>query len=362
MDYITAKDAAEKWDISVRRVQILLKNGRIDGVIRRGREYMIPIDAIKPDDGRKNNHRWPMTHGRAGREASDQPGTHGRADVKVNGQDTVYGYQEREESVQTRREALIERDNAHSAEIVSSQGFRSYKFHVALCDDEEIFAVTQEKLFRTILDGMNIEYDISVYESAESFLVDFSEAGIRYDLIFLDIFMDGMDGLELAKRIRETDKETAIIFLTSSPNFMHNGFELRAFRYFQKCKDDQYLEQAIKEVYETQYMDLSLVIKSGAYTQRIALKDILSLETSEKKVEITTKDVVCYYSGTLTELLGKLPRSCFVRCHKAFAVNINNIYELARSEAIAKNGKRIPISRPYMNDVKIAFLNKFKVV
>ncbi|MDR1704455.1 MAG: LytTR family transcriptional regulator DNA-binding domain-containing protein [Clostridiales bacterium] len=322
MDYMTAKDAAEKWNVSVRRVQILLKNGRIGGAVRHGKEYLIPKDALKPDDGRKNNHRQP------------------------------------------KKEALPESsmDSAQSAKIVSSQRGRGYIFQIALCDDEKIFAETQEKLCRAILDGMNIKYDISVYENAEAFLADFSEAGKRYDLILLDIFMDGMDGLELAKKIREADEETAVIFLTSSPDYMSSGYYVRAFRYFQKCKDEEKLEQAIKEVYELRYKTLCLIIETGNITQRIPLKDIIALEINNKKVAITAKDEVFHYAGRLTELLAKLPGGSFVRCHKAFAVNVNNIYELGRSAAVAINGKRVPISRPYVNDVKTAFLNKFQVI
>jgi excisionase family DNA binding protein len=60
MDYITAKQAAENWGVSMRWVQNLLKDGRIDGAAKFGRDYMIPADAQKPEDKRKNNGRKPQ--------------------------------------------------------------------------------------------------------------------------------------------------------------------------------------------------------------------------------------------------------------------------------------------------------------
>lgn len=59
MDYITVQQAAENWGVSLRRVQRYLKDGRIDGAARFGRAWMIPASAQKPEDGRKNNRRWP---------------------------------------------------------------------------------------------------------------------------------------------------------------------------------------------------------------------------------------------------------------------------------------------------------------
>jgi predicted DNA-binding protein (UPF0251 family) len=57
MDKMTAKDAAKKWGVSIRQVQALLKRGRVEGAVLLGRDYIIPIDAKKPEDGRKSNGR-----------------------------------------------------------------------------------------------------------------------------------------------------------------------------------------------------------------------------------------------------------------------------------------------------------------
>ena len=59
MNYLTARQTSEKWGISLRRVQALLKPGRVPGVIRPGNEWLIPKDAAKPADGRVNNRRRP---------------------------------------------------------------------------------------------------------------------------------------------------------------------------------------------------------------------------------------------------------------------------------------------------------------
>jgi DNA-binding LytR/AlgR family response regulator len=332
MEYITVKEAADKWSVSIRWVQLLLKRGRIDGAKRFGWVYMIPSDAKKPEDGRKNNRRRPG-------QATASPGRTGEQNADAS---------------------PSKNDSAPYAEIVSSLGNRTGIYQIALCDDEKIFAETQAAFCRKVLGEAGIECETTVFLSADDYLRAYYEDGKRYDLLLLDIYMDGMDGHELAKKIRETDTVTAIIFLTSGSDYLAKGYEVGAYRYIQKHEIEEHLGESLRKVYNEKFKALSLLIQSGSYTQRISLKDIISLEIVEKKVEITTADGVSRYPGTLAELTGKLPNTYFIRCHRAFVVNINSMYKINRSEFIAKNGKRIPISRPYLNDAKSAFLNKFQ--
>jgi DNA-binding LytR/AlgR family response regulator len=169
--------------------------------------------------------------------------------------------------------------------------------------------------------------------------------------------MGEMNGMELAQKIRETDTGCEIIFLTSSPNFVYEGYEVGAFRYLQKRKDEDALKSLIKKVYEDKFRPHYLIIKSGAHIQSVAIKDISLLETTGKKVEITAAGGPFYYTGLLAELLEELPKGGFIRCHQAYAVNMAYVSEADRSEITMKNGKTISISRPYVNDVTAAYLN-----
>jgi DNA-binding LytR/AlgR family response regulator len=233
-------------------------------------------------------------------------------------------------------------------------------FKIALCEDEKIFAETQEELCRKICDSMNIEYGIDVYDNPAILLTAYIQEGKRYDLLILDIIMDGMNGVELAKKIRQSDTTASIAFLTSSPDFVYKGYKANASLYLMKGEpnEKQELEELIKEVYENKYQPSCFILKAGSHTHRIKIKAIIALETVRRTVEITTTDGIFYYSGTLAVLLSELPSGYFTKCHQAFAVNINLMREIDRLEIIAVNGKRIPISRPYMNDVKAAFLNR----
>ena len=221
-----------------------------------------------------------------------------------------------------------------------------FLYRIALCEDERIFSETQEQICREILKKQNIEYSIDVFESSEDFIAAFSHGGQRYDLILLDIVMSGINGMELAEKIRETDGEAEIVFITSSGEYAIKGYDVGALHYLMKPVDAAVLERLITKTYKDKFQNEYIILKIGAHSQRIQINDIISLETVGRKVEITLSDRIIHYSGKLTELLNELPPDIFVRCHQAFAVNIRNIQELNRSDAIRI--KRFPckIIRP----------------
>jgi DNA-binding LytR/AlgR family response regulator len=82
----------------------------------------------------------------------------------------------------------------------------------------------------------------------------------------------------------------------------------------------------------------------------------VSLETVGRQVELSLIDEEIRCQGKLVDLLKELPQVQFVRCHHAFALNINNTRTLTRKYAIAVNGKEIPVSRTFLDDTRKAFL------
>ncbi len=233
-------------------------------------------------------------------------------------------------------------------------------YRVALCEDEKIFSGAQKKACCDIFEKLNIEYHISVFDNSADFLKAFLEQGERYDLLLLDILMEGTDGMTLAKRIRETDKETAIIFITSSRDYALLGYDVNALHYLMKPLDIGKLEQLIQADYHKRFSNRFFLFETGGGKQRTELKDIICLETAGRRVAVTTHDGLMYVSGKLTDLLNELPKEQFIRCHQAYAVNIRNIRELTRQDAIAIDGKAIPVSRTFSKEVQKVFVRQMR--
>ncbi|MCL2030154.1 MAG: LytTR family DNA-binding domain-containing protein [Oscillospiraceae bacterium] len=228
-------------------------------------------------------------------------------------------------------------------------------YRVAICEDEPVFAEEHERLCRSALDRLDIEHQIFRYENAARLLRDFSE-GRRYDLFLLDILMDETDGVELAARIREQDAAAAIIFITSTPGYALRGYDVGALHYLMKPLDGGALERLIASDRQRRFRSPRFVFKSGRQSLNIPMDEIVCLETVGKRVAITLLGETLDCPGGLLELLKG--RRQLVRCHKSFAVNMRNIRELTRTEALAVNGRTIPVSRTYFKDVQKAFLRQ----
>lgn len=233
-------------------------------------------------------------------------------------------------------------------------------YQVALCEDEKLFSQEQEKICRNILDKLNAEYQIDVFDSGQDFMKAFLQKQKRFDLILLDIIMEKPDGMDLARLVRQTDLDAAIIFITSNRDYALQGYDVQALHYLIKPVDSEILEKLIVSDYQGRFQNNFYIFETGAQKLRVAVKDIVSLETVGRQVAVTLLSGTAHYSGKLAELLSQLPQDRFIRCHQAFAINIQNIKELNRQDAIAANGKIIPISRTFAKDVKKAFLKQMR--
>jgi len=234
-------------------------------------------------------------------------------------------------------------------------------YRVAICEDQQIFLNKHENVCRTILESLNIEYQISVFTSSTEFFAVFIAQQKPFDLILLDIVMDGMNGIELAQNIRQTDKGVEIIFITANPEFAMQGYDIRPLplHFLLKPIDPKTLEQLITESYLRQLPE-DIIIKSGEQHLQVLIKDILYLETQGRRVNLELRDDRSVsYSGKLTDILQELPDLHFIRCHKSYAVNINNIHKITRNTVVTSDRKYdIPVSRPYLDDVRSAFMRK----
>lgn len=172
--------------------------------------------------------------------------------------------------------------------------------------------------------------------------------------------MDEIDGMSLARTIRKTDTDATIIFITSTRDFALEVYDVNALHYLIKPVDTLVLEQLIISDYNKRFQNSFFILESEFGKQRININNIICLETKGRQVEITLMDDTFYYSGRLSKLLLALPKHQFIRCHQAFALNIRNVRELTKQDAIAVNGKAIPVSRTFVKDVRKAFARELR--
>ncbi len=221
-----------------------------------------------------------------------------------------------------------------------------------------IAVVDDEKVIREQI-GSLIEKQIpDCYLESYATGVELLAAGKRFDIVFLDIQMDGMDGIDVARTLRSKQDEIVLIFVTGNREYVFEALDLYAFHYLLKPVDEgkfrEVLARAAGEVAKKKEKR-GLFIKKRNLTLDQA--DILYIESRAKKVEIHTarlKDVIEIYA-TMEELEDQLGED-FYRCHRAYLVNMAHITEYDSDSITITNGDKIYLTKKKYGDFVKAYM------
>ena len=231
-------------------------------------------------------------------------------------------------------------------------------YNIAICDDEVIFSKMLSLTIKNILDEAQIPFNVDIYSSGNDLLNAIDNRTDIYNLLLLDILMDGMDGMELAKILREKGNAATIVFVSSTPDFSLKGYEVGAFRYLLKPTNPEELKDILYHNYENSIRQKLLTIKDGNKFKQFYIDKISHFEIQGRKVAVFSVDKTTSISSKLPIIAKQLPSNKFIRCHQSFIINLDKVVELRYGEAIIDDGKKIPISRTHWKEMQTAFLNK----
>ena len=218
---------------------------------------------------------------------------------------------------------------------------------VAVCDDNESIDSEIEELLLDFGDKYKIKFDITLFSDGTE-LIDSYKCGEYYDLLYLDIEMKGMNGLETARIIRGIDKLVLIIYVSGHNSYISELFEVTPFRFISKPIDNvtfySYLKMAIKKIRER---DAFFSFEFNKDLINIPIKEILYFESRGNVLQIVlgNKTYNFYKRLDLVEADIKENYSCpFIRIHKSFLVNYIHIRKISYSRVEMTNGKELKIS------------------
>lgn len=230
---------------------------------------------------------------------------------------------------------------------------------ICYCEDES----AQAKAFAIKIDqwakNKNMAVRTDLFESAEEYL--FKAEQNTYDVIFLDISMRGQNGMELARQIREKEKDVILVFVTSDASYVFDGYEVGAYRYLMKPVDEEKLWEILdyartqKEVEEENY----ILVKKDSQSVRINLKDIIYIEAQKHYVNLCMENKESINIKTaFTELLQETQEKSdtILLTHRSYAVNIEKVVRIGRTECVLSDSSVIPVSRSFYKEVNEAFI------
>ena len=215
--------------------------------------------------------------------------------------------------------------------------------NVAICDDEQVEIEFLSNHVCVWAAGRDIQVRISTYESAESLLFAY-EDDKAIDILLLDIQMGGMDGVSLAKKIREGNKEVQIIFVTGYMEYVVDGYDVEALHYLLKPVTNEKLTKILdRAITKLAKNERALFISHSGENTRIPLYEIQYLEVLNNYVTIHANEKYMV-KKTLTELEKELDDN-FFRTGRSYIINLKYIKKTVKKEAYMSNGAVIPLSR-----------------
>lgn len=214
---------------------------------------------------------------------------------------------------------------------------------VAICDDDNNHINTIENYLDNLKDIYpNLEWD--AFNSGNEILKYINNNNL-FDIIFLDLEMGDLNGIETARRIREVDERVIIIFVTCYKEYVYESFEVNPFRFLVKpISFDEF-----SKIFGLAYQKIvkksnQFSFKNKGYTVRLYYDDIYYFESCRRKVYIYTKDSQYCFYARLKEILQELTDCDFIMVHKSFLINMNHIKEISYTNIKLQNNVLIPIS------------------
>ena len=217
---------------------------------------------------------------------------------------------------------------------------------IAICDNEYQTAVEIEQWITTISEKRFIEADTDVFSDGEELIHEIERIN-SYDIIFLDIEMEIMDGIKTAKKIRKIDKNVVIIYVSGYEAYAIETFEVNPFRFIVKpVKKEMFEKIYLAAVERVTWDDAFFQFKYGKSFYKESLEDIIYFESNRRIINIITVHGNFKFYGKLNEVQERVAtaKTTFLRIHQSYLVNYKYINRLSYDFVEMRNGVRLSIS------------------
>lgn len=218
---------------------------------------------------------------------------------------------------------------------------------ILICDDEQQYIDELKIHIENFLQDRVIKFEIHTVNNPKT-IVDNNEI---YQLAFLDIQMNELDGISLAKVLKERNNKTVIFFVTSFNDYQDDAMDLRAFRFFEKPFNPQRLYSGLEKAME--YIDESYIdfyIYTNNEQRKILVNDVIYVERGNRQVTLVTTQGNYTTRESFDEWSDILQNSFFYKVHKSFIVNLHYVTSYKYSEIFIQNNIRIPVASRRQTD------------
>jgi len=231
---------------------------------------------------------------------------------------------------------------------------------VGICDDNPL----QVELIKKYVRKYDWKDDLCVLDSTnpDDFL-DLVKATIPH-VVFLDIDMGKVNGIDLGEAIRKIDKNIVIVFITAYEKYAYEAYQTRAFHYLMKTILTEEFNEVLDEVIahikllNTQLVNSNFVVKTKKETVCFECDDIYYFEKIGHKIRVCAESRDVFFYDNFCTLIEVIDPKYFVRCHQGYIVNIGKVRGLKNKTLFLSNDFELPVSRTYMSNIRLVLNDK----
>lgn len=233
--------------------------------------------------------------------------------------------------------------------LILQEEKRDY-MNIAICDDEQYWQEHIHAIVTAFFKQKGIPCHIDIFSKGEDIVEN-----NRFDMIFMDMEMTGMTGLETARRIRKTNDESAIVFLTSHDEIIKQTFEVKAYRFIEKKDYKEEVVRCLSSYISENAEKESIEVESKEGSFRIKLKEIMWIESDHNGSIVWGSQSDIASSTFLSEWEERLDGNIFFRCHKKYIVNLRWIESIDENIRLT-NGYQLELSRRKKKELKQLYM------
>lgn len=219
-------------------------------------------------------------------------------------------------------------------------------YKIAICDDEKALIDELKKSLKKYADETDKTFCFFEFHDGTELLANYQP---DFDLLFMDIRMEKLNGLKTAEEIRRTDHGVGLFFLTSLSQYVWKGYEYGAVNYLLKPLKYPRLKLELDRFFSL-YQGRGepyLSFANGTGKFKVSYKDLRYAETSKRNVLLHFQDQEQVIYKSMKEIASVLePQRQFARCHASYIVNMAYVKSMENLELCLTTGERIPVSQP----------------
>lgn len=215
---------------------------------------------------------------------------------------------------------------------------------IIICEDDAAFAKALCSEIKTFFDEHKIEAEITWYDNGNMLLEDFDNQKVP-DLIFMDIDLGSLDGVEVIKKTRKQNQDVPVIFLTAMEGRVLDGYDVKAF-YFLYKKDYADRLKSVLERYVKEYINLKrIMVKDKEGLRLFKVQEICWVEAEERSTIIHTNSGTFTDTDSISSFVKQLPEEFFIEVYHCLYVNVDYISRVDQDSLLLENGETVPVSR-----------------